>query len=241
MRRLALRGRSLDASGFTLIELMIVIVVLGILAGVVLFKVGSFRDEASVSACRTDARTLATANAAYVVANKVDAPDIDALLNAHLIAEAPRSGVTFQNGVTSDASCGELAFTPPGDGGGGGGGGATATVGMSAATGHSEPAQADGSWKAIIAVTVKDGTGSPVNAASVDGAWDDHVTADDGCTTGVAGTCSFESWHVTEDANDEVRWTVSSVTASDHIAGVNAVSALLCKRPPSGSNHNCHK
>lgn len=47
--------------GFTLIELIIVIVVLGILSGVVVLAVGSTRADAQSVACRTDARTIQTA------------------------------------------------------------------------------------------------------------------------------------------------------------------------------------
>ena len=50
--------------GFTLIELMVVMVVLGILAGIVLFAIGNFQDDAETSKDDANARICATAKAA---------------------------------------------------------------------------------------------------------------------------------------------------------------------------------
>ena len=52
--------------GFTLVELLIVIVILGVLATVVVFAVGGVTDEGQRSTCVTDERTLATAVEAYM-------------------------------------------------------------------------------------------------------------------------------------------------------------------------------
>ena len=51
--------------GFTLIELMIVIVILGILAGIVLFAVGGITDRGTTAACKTDLSTIQTGVEAY--------------------------------------------------------------------------------------------------------------------------------------------------------------------------------
>jgi prepilin-type N-terminal cleavage/methylation domain-containing protein len=45
-------------SGFTLIELLLVIVILGILAGIATFAIGSSREDAESTACRTDFRSI---------------------------------------------------------------------------------------------------------------------------------------------------------------------------------------
>lgn len=55
--------------GFSLVELLVVIVILGILAGVVVFAVGGITDRGETSACRTDAQTIVTAVEAYRARN----------------------------------------------------------------------------------------------------------------------------------------------------------------------------
>ena len=63
MHRIIERAR--EEGGFTLIELMIVIVILGILAGIVLFAVGGITDRGTVAACKTDLSTIQTGVEAY--------------------------------------------------------------------------------------------------------------------------------------------------------------------------------
>ncbi len=51
--------------GFTLVELLIVVVILGILAGIVVFAVGNLTESAGVNGCDTEATTVETAAEAY--------------------------------------------------------------------------------------------------------------------------------------------------------------------------------
>ena len=58
--------------GFTLVELLIVIVILGILATVTVFAVRGITDQGKTSACEADQKTLETAIEAYFAKNNVD-------------------------------------------------------------------------------------------------------------------------------------------------------------------------
>src|SRR3977135_2012432 len=58
------RKRSSE-SGFTLVELLVVIVILGILAAIVVFAVGGITNKGQAAACDAYESTLAAAEEAY--------------------------------------------------------------------------------------------------------------------------------------------------------------------------------
>jgi prepilin-type N-terminal cleavage/methylation domain-containing protein len=57
--------------GFTLIELMIVVVIIGILAAIAIPKFSSVKDQAEQVACRSNLRSLGSAEAMYYGINGV--------------------------------------------------------------------------------------------------------------------------------------------------------------------------
>jgi general secretion pathway protein G len=75
--------------GFTLIELLIVITVLGILAGIVVFGVATFRDDANTAAHKADCKTVSVAAEAYVAKNGGAYPSVATLVTDKYIKTAP--------------------------------------------------------------------------------------------------------------------------------------------------------
>ena len=80
--------------GFTLVELLIVIVILGILATVTVFAVRGITDQGQQNACKTSQATLDTAIEAYYAQNQTDPSGPGDLIGAAgLLKEAPDTAV----------------------------------------------------------------------------------------------------------------------------------------------------
>ena len=96
--------------GFTLVELLVVIVILGILAAVAVFAVGGVTDRGKKSACNTDVSSVQAASEAYYSINNQYAPDIAELVGKKLLRSAPGTG----NGYTISyvSSTGAVSSTP---------------------------------------------------------------------------------------------------------------------------------
>jgi prepilin-type N-terminal cleavage/methylation domain-containing protein len=58
-----------NEKGFTLVELLVVIVILGILAAIVVFAVGGITNKGDAAACSTDRKGIQTAEEAYFAQN----------------------------------------------------------------------------------------------------------------------------------------------------------------------------
>jgi prepilin-type N-terminal cleavage/methylation domain-containing protein len=90
-----------DDQGFTLVELLIVIIVLGILASIVVFGVAQFRTDATAAACKADQKQLATAADAYNAstgnypAAGTSAANIKLLTDGKYLKAAPTSPATL--------------------------------------------------------------------------------------------------------------------------------------------------
>jgi prepilin-type N-terminal cleavage/methylation domain-containing protein len=83
-----------DLAGFTLIEVLVVMVVLGLLAAIVVFEIGGVAEASRVSACRSDSRTVTLAVQAAKTENPSTYPsatytwEVD-LLPGSLLTDAP--------------------------------------------------------------------------------------------------------------------------------------------------------
>ncbi len=66
--------------GFTLIEALVVVVILGLLAAVMVFAVGGTTDKAKTSACESEERTLETAVELYKASEQEFPDSVDDLM-----------------------------------------------------------------------------------------------------------------------------------------------------------------
>ena len=73
--------------GFTLTELLIVIVILAVLAGVVIFSMRGVTGEAREASCTTERRTIESAVDSYILLNGTAPPTLDeaGLIDAGLL------------------------------------------------------------------------------------------------------------------------------------------------------------
>ena len=83
--------------GFTLVELLVVIVILGILAAIVVFAVGGITDKGQSSACAADKRTLETAEEAHYAKNSTYATEAALVSAGFLRAVSTKYDVTPNN------------------------------------------------------------------------------------------------------------------------------------------------
>jgi general secretion pathway protein G len=108
----SMRKHHAGESGFTLVELLVVIVILGVLAGIVVFAVGGITNNSTKSACQSDVATLQTAEDTYFAQNNAyvaisgTAPT---LLSANLIRAVPVLGATV---FAASTSTGLVTATP---------------------------------------------------------------------------------------------------------------------------------
>jgi prepilin-type N-terminal cleavage/methylation domain-containing protein len=100
--------RTVWERGFTLVELLVVIVILGILAAVVVFAVGGTEEDAKVKACLTERSSVEAAVEAFRSQFPDDGqPDTGALETKGFLKHPPKywtvSGGDLQRGGTGNA------------------------------------------------------------------------------------------------------------------------------------------
>ncbi len=100
--------------GFTLVELLIVIVILGILAAVTVFAVRGITDKGQKNSCDTEKRAIETAFEAYYAATGSDATSFTDLVDDYLKTD-PSARWTFAAGspptITGTGACAPAATT----------------------------------------------------------------------------------------------------------------------------------
>jgi prepilin-type N-terminal cleavage/methylation domain-containing protein len=91
--------------GFTLVELLIVIVILGILATVTVFAVRGITDQGQESACAADQKTLETAVEAWYAQHgtSVNPVEADLVTDGFIRAESSTYDVSGAGVVTATA------------------------------------------------------------------------------------------------------------------------------------------
>jgi general secretion pathway protein G len=75
--------------GFTLIEMLIVIIILGILAAVVVFGVSTFRDDSVTKACKADMKSVEVAAEAHRAKEGTPAASVAELVSEGYLRQAP--------------------------------------------------------------------------------------------------------------------------------------------------------
>ena len=104
-----MRKRYDKEAGFTLVELLVVIVILGVLAGIVVFAVGGINNKSVKAACNSDVSSVQTAEEAnFAQTNAYVAPAT--LVTNKLIRSVPAS--TSYTITVPDLVSGTVVATP---------------------------------------------------------------------------------------------------------------------------------
>jgi len=106
-----------DERGFTLIELMIVIAIIGILAAIAIPQFSSYRKRAYNSAAESDLKNAATAEEAYFVDNQEYGTQDNLALNTSENVALTASGNSEGYTIIAYHGSGDKTYTLTGPGG----------------------------------------------------------------------------------------------------------------------------
>ena len=106
LKQLRSKDQNIIERGFTLVELLIVIVILGILAGIVVFAVGNLTSNAQKNSCATEKSTIITADEAYK-AQTGSYTDASGLVASGLLKSMPSYYTINASGTVSVTSGGQ--------------------------------------------------------------------------------------------------------------------------------------
>jgi len=98
--------------GFTLVELLIVIVILGILATVTVFAVRGITTQGKATACAADKKTLEVAAESYMAQNGSYPADLATMTTAGLLKDVSSTNWTYlAPGAAGNASATDYSLT----------------------------------------------------------------------------------------------------------------------------------